>query len=279
MGMKKIIYTTDYSENSVAALKYAVSLAKLLQDDLIVLHVYKPSENNKITKKEHLKEQQEKLEAFCRSHLKEEYDDSLISVAAIGGHKVSTSILEFVRDMNVHMVVMGACGSSELKDRLLGSTTNEMIDIAHFPVLAVPSDFEYKKLEQVIFTSVFDEEDIYYLTELANLLKPLNARIKVVHVTHKDEEPALQNLENFKNLVQERVSYDKIEYQNIFSFKVFNTLREAIEEFAPDLVVMPERKDKNGVSRLIIKDRIKRMQSCTRVPLLSFPAPLTIHVE
>lgn len=277
--MKKIIYTTDYSDNSVAALKYAVSLAKLLKDDLIVLHIYDPSENNKHSKKEHLKEHQEKLEAFCRSHLGEEYNDSIISFAATGGHKVSKSILEFVRDMNVHMIVMGACGSSELKDRLLGSTTNEMIGISHFPVLAVPTDFEYQKLDEVIFTSVFDEEDIYYLNELANLLKPLNTRIKVVHITHKDEEPALQNLEKFKKMVQERVPYDRIEYENIFSFQVFKTLRDAIDEYGPDLVVMPERKDKDGVSRLIIKDRIKRMQSCTRVPLLSFPAPLAAHLD
>ncbi|MFD2518915.1 universal stress protein [Salinimicrobium flavum] len=271
--MKKIIYTTDYSNNSIAALKYAAAMGDLLKTDVIVLHVYPPSEEGS-GKKEVRKMHQEKLLEFCKEHLKDKFDSTEISVAAVKGANVAHAISEFVRDMNVYMIVMGACGTSTFKEVLVGSTTKEMLGASPFPVLAVPADFNSDKVEKVMFASVLADEDINNLAELINILAPAKPEINVIHITHKDEEAAAKALEDFKHRVTQVINYENLTFRNIYSFQIFDTLQETIDETKPDFIVMPEHREKNELNKVIIRDRVKRMQSCTKVPLLSFPPAL-----
>lgn len=273
--MKKIIYTTDFSENSTPALKYAVTLAKLLGDDVIALHVYPPQEENGMHKPEERKPVREKhqndLLNFCKKHLGDQYDASSFSVAAIKGANTSKAISDFVRDLNIRMIVMGACGTSTLKEVFMGSTTKEMMEVSPFPILAVPAGYKPGKVEKVFFASVLDNEDIEHLAELVQIISSAQPEIQVVHITHKEARQAKKALSEFEKKVKEKTNYSKMSFMTIYSEDVFETLKSSIEEIKPDVVVMPEQKEKNEVNKMIIRDKVKHMQSCTKVPLLSFP--------
>lgn len=271
--MKKIIYTTDFSENSIAALRYAYALSHLLQADLIALHVYHSGEffagssQKKKDREKHLK----RLEEFCSSNLGEEFEKLDISVAALKGSKIPSTIFEFVRDLDVYMLIMGACGTGTLKEMVVGSTTKEMLSLSNFPVLAVPSHLEYKPLTKVIYTSLFYQEDIGHIYDLVQIIAPLKVEIVIVHVTDKEEIKATNRLEKFKKEVEEKVSYDKIKYRLLFSDKVFEALKNFIEDTHPDMVVMLERKKKAEFGNIMYRDMVKRMQACIQAPILSFP--------
>lgn len=271
--MKKIIYATDLAENSVAALNYASELAQIMGDDLIALHVYSPHEAEK-KNSDFLKRHQKELEDFYRLHLKENYDPQLISPAVIPGSDVAEEILRFSKDLNVRMIVMGSCGASRLKDRLLGTTTGEMIGKSNVPVLAVPSDFKFRQPKKIFFASTLDDEDLVHLKESVSLAQILNAEIEIVHITHKEEYDAVKKLNSFKEKVKVQIPYSRIKYRTIYSFEIVDTLKKAIEEDQPDIVLMPERKNNNPFKRGLLRDRIKKMQSCSPSPLLSYPACL-----
>ncbi|WP_029036155.1 universal stress protein [Salinimicrobium xinjiangense] len=142
--MKKIIYATDLSENSVAALHYSTQMARILGDDLIVLHVYPPNEAER-KNPDFFKRHQKDLEDFYKSHLQENYDKTIISPAVTWGSNVADEILKFSKDLNVRMIVMGSCGASKFKDRLMGTTTGEMIGKSQTPILAVPPEFKFRQ--------------------------------------------------------------------------------------------------------------------------------------
>ncbi len=269
--MKKIIYATDFSHYSVAALKYAAELARIMGDDLIALHVYPPNEGEK-RNSDFLRKHQEELQDFCQLHLGEDYSSQLISPAVISGPEVAEEILKFTKDLQVRMIIMGACGSSKLKDRLVGTTTSEMIGKSHLPVLAVPPQFKFKQPQKIFFASTFDDQELIYLKELIPLAKSLNAKIEIVHITHREEDEALKNLKAFQKKVKSEIPYSNIEYKTLYSFEVFDTLKKAIEEEHPDIVLMPEKRNMNLFKRGLVRDRIKRMQSCSPSPLLTFPA-------
>lgn len=269
--MKKIICAIDYSSNSIAALKYAVSLGHLLKEDIIVLHVYNPEIEHVLHgKKGARKTHQEKLSDFCKSHLQDQFNPSEISFAAIGGENIPEAISDFVRDLNIHMIVMGACGTSTIKEMILGSTTKEMSEISPFPVLAVPSDFIPGTVKKVIFASVLDDKDVDHLLDLVHILSPATPEINVVHITHKEEISATKKIEDFKARVEKRTNYSNLTYHSIFSANVYETLENTIDELNADLVVLPDFKGKNEVNKVIIRDKIKHMQSCTKIPVLSF---------
>ena len=271
--MKKILYTTDYSLNSVAALKFAYSLGKITNTDVIALHVTNtPQSETSFHKNSIRTKHQKKLENFCSEHLGDSYNNLELSAAVIKGDNVPQAILNFSRDMNIFMLVMGACGTGTLAELILGSTTKAMLDISTFPVLAVPSDYEFKGLNKVMYSCLFQDEDVHNIADLVDIVAPLNVEIEIVHVTHKDELTVKANLEKFKAKVNEIIDYKNISYKLVFSDNVFESLRASLEEIQPDMLVMLERKTKPELSNILYRDKVKRMQSCTKVPLLSYPA-------
>ncbi|MGB7785050.1 MAG: universal stress protein [Salinimicrobium sp.] len=270
--MKKIIYTTDYSQSSIAALEYAVKLGQLLDMDVIALHVYPLSEEEGQDKKEVREKHRKKLLEFCKEQLQERYNASELSVAAIKGNNIAQATAQFIRDMQVHLVIMGACGTKTLKEMFLSSTTRDMINFCPFPVLAVPADYKPHKIQHILFASVLDDRDIEQLQDLVQIMAPAKPKIEILHITHKDEAAAQAALEGFKEKVEQKLSYENFLYRYIQSNQVFETLRAAIDEANPDLMMMPDRSEKSEMDKIIIRDKTKNLQSCTKVPLLSFPA-------
>lgn len=269
--MKKILYTTDYSSNSVAALKFAYSLGKITNTDVIALHVTNVSESETSFHKNSIRtKHQKKLENFCSEHLGDGFKNLDLSAAVIKGDNVPQAILNFTRDMDIFMLVMGACGTGTLAELILGSTTKAMLNIATFPVLAVPSDYEFKGLKKVMYTCLFQKEDVHNIADLVAIVAPLHVAIEIVHVTHKDELAVKENLEKFKAKVNAIVDYKNISYKVVFSDNVFESLKASLEEIQPDMLVMLERKTKPELSNILYRDKVKKMQSCTKVPLLSY---------
>lgn len=272
--MKKIIYATDFSDNSVSALKYTYALSKLLQADVIVLHVFneKPKTEIDIISDEKLIVLHHKslIRDFCSLHLKQDFEGLDFSEAAVNGSDVSREILYFVRDLNVCMLVMGACGASNIKELLLGSTTTDMLEISPFPVLVVPKGFVFKKLERILYSSDLQLKDIYNIGELVKLIHPLNSKITILHIAKKDDLMNKNLLEWFKNSLSEKVNYPNIEIETVFSDEIFDSILFFIAKSEPDMIVMMERRHKPEINFILHRDLVKRMQSSIKVPLLSF---------
>jgi len=272
--MKKIIYTTDYSDNSVSALKYTYALSRLLKAYVIVLHIFKeqPEPEIELISDEKLivQHHKDRIRDFCSLHLKQDFDSLNFSEAAVKGTDVSREILRFVRDINVYMLVMGACGSGNLKGLYLGCTTIEILAISPFPLLIVPTGFVFKKLEKILYTSDLQLKDIYNIGELVNIVNPLNSKIIVLHVSKEDNLMSKNLLEWFRKSLSEKVDYPNIEIETVFSEDIFETLKLSIDESEADMVAMMERKHKPEINYLLHRDLVKRMQSSLKLPLLSF---------
>jgi len=272
--MKKIIYTTDYSENSVSALKYTYALSKLLKAYVIVLHVFteQPELEIELITDENLIVQHHKnrIQDFCSLHLKQDFDNLNFSAAAVKGTDVSRDILRFVRDLNVCMLVMGSCGKGNLKELFQNSTTTKMLAISPFPLLIVPTGFVFKKLEKILYTSDLQLKDVYNIGELVKIINLLNTKIIIIHVSKEDNLINKNLLEWFKKSLSEKVNYQNIEIETIFSEDIFETLKLSIDESGADLVAMMKRNHKPEINYLLHRDLVKRMQSSIKVPLLSF---------
>ena len=272
--MKKIIYTTDFSDNSVSALKYTYALSKLLQAEVIVLHIFKkqpdPGSELNSEKKSIVQHHRDRIRDFCSLHLKQDFSNLNFSEAAVKGTDVSREILRFVRDINVCMIVMGACGTGNLKELFLSSTTTQMLAISPFPLLIVPTGFVFKKLEKISYTSDLQLKDIYNIGELVKIVNTLNTKIVIIHVSKEDNLMNKNLLKWFKKSLTKKVNYQNIEIETIFSEDIFEPLKLYIEESGADMVAMMERKHKPEINFLLHRDLVKRMQSSLKTPLLSF---------
>jgi nucleotide-binding universal stress UspA family protein len=146
INLRKILYPTDFSEYSSAALPYAVHLIEQNKADLYCLHVMEmpqeeyltgdymiPLEVPYIPEEKILKAVGKRLDRFVAEHFSE--IDKVTSKVIVGVPFVE--IIRYARDQSIDMIVMGTHGHSALAAMLLGSVAEKVIRKAPCPVLSV----------------------------------------------------------------------------------------------------------------------------------------------
>jgi nucleotide-binding universal stress UspA family protein len=276
--MKTILYATDYSENSVAALKYAQKLSAVLQSHLVVTHVFNfPIVSGVVVvdqlpelRKQNLKTHRSKLQDFCKKHMGDQWNKIDLKIAPVEELAILDGILAVAADWQAELLVVGAKGESGLQETLLGSTTKKLIKKAACPVLAIPSDVRFTAPKKIVYTTDFEQEDVDAIRKTVELAKQFKSKLFVVHISTEKEYAGAMQMKWFKNKLSEKVTYDYLEFKQIFSEDIFESLRSYLDEVGADLVVMLEREKQGFLKKWFHRDLVKRMHSYGAVPLLSF---------
>ena len=71
-------------------------------------------------------------------------------------------------------------------------------------------------------------------------------------------------------LLKQKVTYDKLEFDLLFYDDTYSFLRLYLEEIKADLLAMLERDEKDLFKKIFHKDLVKRMESVSAIPLISY---------
>ncbi len=277
--MKTILYTTDYSENSASALKYAYNMSLQLGTRLVVGHVFvnpvilgmegvnKPLPHMSMN---FIKQHRLKLEEFCELHLGESWASSNLQIQAVENQSVIKGILSIADEWHAYLIVVGMKGGSGLRELIMGSTTKQLIGKAPCPVFTIPADADYRPLKTIVYASDFEEEDIYAIRKLVEIAEFYTSDIKVIHISTENEYKGQMQLKWFKGLLGKKVQYEPMEFKLLFSEDVFEALSDYLDEVGADIMVMLERADDAFLKKWFHRDLVKKMTTHTKVPLLSF---------
>ena len=141
-NIKNILFATDFSDSSLQAAEYAVTLAHLTDAKLHVLHVINeldehqrvmiPREAFLVLEKEVRIQSVKELEKFCR-----EQTDGLSTVT----HAVVGAPFKVILDMggkvNSDLIVMGTHGRTGMEHVIVASTAERVVRRSKIPVLTV----------------------------------------------------------------------------------------------------------------------------------------------
>lgn len=275
--MKTILHATDFSENAIEALKYAHTLCLKMNASLYVIHVFDTStlssdlnETYLLPFKETLEQKNKKLKQFCETHLGSNYKTTQLKMNAVEHKNVAKGIISKVKEINASIIVTGAKGKSALEELLTGNTIKQLIEKAPCPVLIIPKHTKLQKLETIVYATDFEEEDISAIFKLTQIAKIFNATIKVVHVSSKKETHGLQEMEWFKELLKQKVTYEKLEFDLLFYEDTYDVLKAYLEEANADLLAMLEREKKDILKKIFHRDLVKKMGSKSTIPLISY---------
>lgn len=142
MAAKKIVvFPTDFSKVSVAALPWAIRMAKLMDGEVHVVyvveepHIYATLDMGPVPIPS-----ADELASSARTRLERFVSDNVREVSAVG--KVLTGrpadeIVEYASEHGAELIVMTTHGYSGVKHVLLGSTTESVLRHASCPVLSV----------------------------------------------------------------------------------------------------------------------------------------------
>jgi nucleotide-binding universal stress UspA family protein len=137
LELKEILYATDFSQESLAALPYAVSMAQEFQSRLTLLHVVGEAKTGDLVHAEHyadsIQRQLQKLlppetEVWCEPKCVVEHG------------READKILEVATASRADLIVLGvrdAEGGMGVATHLVGSVAHEVVTRAQCPVLTV----------------------------------------------------------------------------------------------------------------------------------------------
>jgi nucleotide-binding universal stress UspA family protein len=155
--IKKILYATDLSPNSVYALSFALNSANFYHAEIVILHVfeqptigyapmldaYMDEKNRRSLFQEHAEDIKDRirkrLEMIYAKELKNnpEYADTVNSIEVCEGYPAET-ILNMVDDLNCDMIIMGTHGKGILGHAFLGSTAKRVLRRTRKPIFIIP---------------------------------------------------------------------------------------------------------------------------------------------
>jgi len=277
--MGPIICATDYSKNAITTLKFGYALCKKLKTQLIVLHVFDMNvglvtpmsmtfaKMQKETFKNHL----EKLSDFCEQNLGVIPDNRHLTVMVKENPILEEELIQTIHDHKAEMMLMGMRGSSNLKDVIFGSSTKKMIDDCPCPLLAVPTTLENFELGHITYATDFEETDIHALKWMVNTLAlPLKSKVAIVHIATKAVGNEQDEMEWFKAMVQQKVTYDDISYDAIEDEDFLKGLTNYLDKTKSKLIAMLEREHHGVLKAWTHSDKVKMMSTRGHKTLLSF---------
>jgi len=220
--------------------------------------------------KDAFKKHRSKLEKFCAEHLGSEWNTPNIQLEIVENKSIVNGIISTVTKLHAFLIVIGMKGASGLREMIMGSTTKHLIEKAPYPILCVPEDTSYLPLKTIVYATDFEEEDVYAIRKLVEMAEEFDAEIKVVHISTKKEYTGEVQLEWFKDMLQQKVSYKRMNFEVLFTEDVFDALRIHLGDVGADLVVMLEREKGGFFKKWFHRDLVEKMESYGRVPLLSF---------
>ncbi|MFN5326556.1 MAG: universal stress protein [Bacteroidota bacterium] len=129
---KLILVATDFSENALYALKASVDFLQIPQSRLVVVHVEDVKDNDELHIV-HLK-----LDTYIKNFFKHNEPVPVPERVVISSNSFYKAIVDYITKMDPYMLVVGAKGSSNIRNLHIGSNTVHFLEKASCPVLVVP---------------------------------------------------------------------------------------------------------------------------------------------
>jgi nucleotide-binding universal stress UspA family protein len=136
----KVVWATDGSENADRALGYAVQIAERDGAELHVVHVVQKFAGSRVAGQDQRSDEPEIDDKIARqtARLRVEHplETRLHRPRTTGD--VGKRIAELAQRQCADLIVVGTRGHSAFAAAILGSVTQQLLHVAHCPVLAVP---------------------------------------------------------------------------------------------------------------------------------------------
>lgn len=280
--MKHLLVPTDFSQTADVALVFALNLAEILPAKVTLLHSFEIVENlytdylgmNREFNNFILHDAKERLEKIKEGALKD-FKEVEIGIE-VSKFSLSESIRTFSKENKVDMIIMGTLGNSGLREKLWGSHTSAVIGKTEIPVIAIPSNYQWKNPENILLASKNFEQDSKILDFLFELSYLLSCDVKTAYFSKVDEKAG--EFEKYKEKIKEYGDFLKKEYRedtittaHLLGENFEDTLQKYITDNHIDILTMITYQ--NGFWKSLFNPSMsKQMSFHTDIPLLVIPA-------
>jgi nucleotide-binding universal stress UspA family protein len=273
--MKKILFPTDFSEVANNAFVHALEFAKLVNGELVLLHTfdlpiidnqfipdnyYKIFDSMQLAQFDMFKEEIPKLREIAQ---KRNLDHIKLSHKLMDGDLIY-NIKNAVIEENIDFIVMGTSGSTGWESFFVGSNTGTVVTTVDVPVLSVPIEAQFTKIETIGFTTRFREKDKSALRQVIKIAKKTHATVKCLYVKVSNSDVSAATINQWKT----EFEHEPVQFSVVISDDVKETILDFVSHKNIDILAMITHK-RNFFSELFNPSLTQKFSNISTVPVLA----------
>lgn len=267
--MKNILVPVDFSPASTNAAHYAAFIAKQFQASLLLFHAYMlPTPVSEVpyvmVTASELQTENEALIKKEAKILEQQYGIKTDTLVRIG--VASDEIRLLLKEQPADLVVMGMKGSGGL-EKIIGSTTNNVVRKVKVPVLIVPHDAKHNELKRITLASDFQQKGTHEIfSPLKEFIHQSHASLTIlhVHVLHtREHSDVLMGKKDLEQLFGDIPHH----FTSLEDITINDGLERFLKQQPSDMLVMVAH-EHSFLERLFNRPHTSNMAYETNIPLL-----------
>ncbi|PKV48286.1 nucleotide-binding universal stress UspA family protein [Aquimarina sp. MAR_2010_214] len=275
--MRKILIPTDFSENAMNALRYAVELFKYERCDFFLLHAYADEvyDHDTVVSREVFNELKQKVHKNSDVVL-EKMLSEIKNISPNPRHEFKLlsmfgSLIDEANDLvdkeNLDILIMGTRGETDDRKLTFGSNTLQVLKYVKCPLLVIPSGCSYSPPKNILFPTdyqlPFKRRE---LKLLSTLTKSFRSVINFLYISDFDKLSIRQ--EDNKHFLKQSLPTAEL----IFHQKASEDLTDGINQFIKsneiDFLVMINSR-RSYLESLLHQSTIDKIGLHIKIPFLA----------
>nr|WP_067547097.1 universal stress protein [Algoriphagus sanaruensis] len=213
-----ILCPTDFSECSLNAIEYASRLGEKYQARLVLFHVLNREDYLKISPLDSEGTYQKQfVEEKLKSLQNTVHEECLLNGLQqcsfeIREGKIVKETLEYAKEIQADLIVMGTEGMNDLRINYVGSRTSSLVERSDIDVLIIPRKVYFKAPRKLVYATDYLEEDKLAIQKVIEFAEKFDSEVDMIHIsqTHKalDKSLHMTVVEEMKPFIR----YDKVNF-------------------------------------------------------------------
>jgi nucleotide-binding universal stress UspA family protein len=200
LGLKTIVFATDFSESADVALDHALALAQRHGATLHMLHAVVLHADDPNDPAHHFPDADEieaRLEEIAEDRMANQLEERHVGEVEViraqrRGMSTAPVILEYAEEVDADVIVLSTHGRRGLSHALIGSVTEEVVRVSPRPVLTIRGREGEKappRIERVLVPVDFSPHSEGAVQHAREICRSYGARLHLLHVFEQPVTP------------------------------------------------------------------------------------------
>jgi len=287
-GIRRILVPVDFSDYSKSATLFAFGIAKSINAEIKLLHVFKDpfmggtflgQRTSYENFSQNVINELQQMAQTNMLHFIDDLKDKLkeLKLGDVRFHyvlkigKPEYQIVKMSELYKPYLIILGTKGIGQMPNDLVGSVTLKVIENSKVPIIAIPEQWEFKGVDKlnVLYATDFQDSDFTAFNSLVSILKPFSVKLECVHI-ETDEKNPWKEMQLFKLESHLSKNYDEdIKCHIIKNDDLLDGIQDYVDKMNIDIIsfTSPMR---SIFHKILHPNNLKKMIYQSKIPLLIF---------
>lgn len=292
---KEILVPVDFSEFTLKTCEFAFWLAKEIDCDIKLIHVYfssfyptsipfgdtftvQPSVEGMYKDiHENVEREMKKLVSQLNEKIADDLLPNINYSYTLREGLPEEEVVSYSKKIRPYSIVMGTRGSNKKEHDLIGSVTAEVIEGCRTPIFAIPENSDLRdisSMKNIVFLTNFQEREFVAIATLMEFIKNYPIKVSFVHVAKKEDRWNEIKLTGLNNYFKEHYPNIQTDYTVIDGNEgIPEALEKFVNENTIDMISLSSS-PRNIFARMFNPGIARRMLFHTNTPMLVIKSSL-----